>query len=155
MEFNENLPIDPIPEFEPAADPVIEEEAPQAEPVIVPVAEEEPVLTEDTGWHGVGQREEVFAEPEPQPEPVFEPAYERTYTPQPEEYTVPKRREKKTGSGKKVLAGILAAAVMVGSCAVTAGIVNRRWEERMEAHQTQVSAQFEALEDQLQKLEEA
>ena len=158
MEFNENLPIDPIPEFEPAADPVIEEEAPQAEPVIVPVAEEEPVLTEDTGWHGVGvgQREEVFTEPEPQPEPVFEPAYERTYTPQPEEYTVPRRREKKSGgSGKKLLAGILAAAVMVGSCAVTAGIVNRRWEERMEAHQTQVSAQFEALQDQLQKLEEA
>ena len=158
MEFNENLPIDPIPEFEPVADPVIEEEAPQAEPVIVPVAEDEPVLTEDTGWHdvGVGQREEVFTEPEPQPEPVFEPAYERTYTPQPEEYTVPKRREKKTGgSGKKLLAGILAAAVMVGSCAVTAGIVNHRWEERMEAHQTQVSAQFEALQDQLQKLEEA
>ena len=158
MEFNENLPIDPIPEFEPVADPVIEEEAPQAEPVIVPVAEDEPVLTEDTGWHdvGVGQREEVFTEPEPQPEPVFEPAYERTYTPQPEEYTVPRRREKKTGSsGKKLLAGILAAAVMVGSCAVTAGIVNHRWEERMEAHQTQVSAQFEALQDQLQKLEEA
>jgi hypothetical protein len=103
MEFNENLPIDPVPEFEPAADPVIEEEAPQAEPVTAPVAEEEPVLTEDTGWHGVGvgQREEVFAEP--RPEPVFEPAYERTYTPQPEEYTVPRRREKKTGgSGKKV-----------------------------------------------------
>ena len=160
MEFNENLPIDPVPEFEPVADPVIEEEAPQAEPEIVPVAEEEPVLTEDTGWHGVGvgQREEVFsaAEPEPQPEPACEPAFERTYTPQPEEYTVPKRREKKTeGSGKKLLAGILAAAVMVGSCAVTAGIVNRRWEERMEAHQAQVSAQFEALEDQLQKLEEA
>ena len=152
MEFNENLPIDPVPEFEPAADPVIEEEAPQAEPEIVPVAEEEPILTEDTGWHDVGQREDVFADPEPQPEP----AYERTYTPQPEEYTVPKRREKKTGgSGKKVLAGILAAAVMVGSCAATAGIVNRRWEERMEAHQTQVSAQFEALQDQLQKLEEA
>ena len=158
MEFNENLPIDPIPEFEPVADPVIEEEAPQAEPVTVPVEEEEPILTEDTGWHGVGvgQREEVFTEPEPQPEPVFEPAYERTYTPQPEEYTVPKRREKKSGgSGKKLLAGILAAAVMVGSCAVTAGIVNHRWEERMEAHQTQVSAQFEALQDQLQKLEEA
>ena len=156
MEFNENLPIDPVPEFEPLADPVIEEEAPQAEPVTVPVAEEEPDLTEDTGWHGVGvgQREEVFTEP--RPEPVFEPAYERTYTPQPEEYTVPRRREKKSGgSGKKVLAGILAAAVMVGSCAVTAGIVNRRWEERMEAHQTQVSAQFEALQDQLQKLEEA
>ena len=158
MEFNENLPIDPIPEFEPVAEPAIEEEAPQAEPVIVPVEEEEPILTEDTGWHdvGVGQREEVFTEPEPQPEPVFEPAYERTYTPQPEEYTVPKRREKKSGgSGKKLLAGILAAAVMVGSCAVTAGIVNHRWEERMEAHQTQVSAQFEALQDQLQKLEEA
>ena len=156
MEFNENLPIDPVPEFEPVADPVIEEEAPQAEPVTVPVAEEEPILTEDTGWHGVGvgQREEVFTEP--RPEPVFEPAYERTYTPQPEEYTVPRRREKKSGgSGKKVLAGILAAAVMVGSCAVTAGIVNHRWEERMEAHQTQVSAQFEALQDQLQKLEEA
>ena len=89
MEFNEILPIDPIPEFAPAADPVIEEAAPQAERVIVPVAEDEPVLTEDTGWHDVGQREDVFADPEPQPEPVFEPAYERTYTPQPEEYTVP------------------------------------------------------------------
>ena len=165
MEFNENLPIDPIPESEPVSDPVIAEEIPQAEPVSTPVTDEEIPQPEDTGWHGfgVGQREDIFAarepEPQPEPEPVFEPApepaYERTYTPQPEEYTVPKRREKKTGGfGKKVLAGLLAAALVVGSCAATAGIVNRRWEERMEAHQAQTSAQFEALQEQLQKLEE-
>ena len=156
MEFNENLPFDPIPE--PIDEPVPAGEAPQPE-------------AEDTGWHGVGvgQREELFSaptdepepQPEPEPEPAFEPepapVYERTYTPQPEEYTVPKRRERKAvpGLGRKVLAAVLAAVLVIGSCAATAGIVNSRWKEQMHEHQVQMNAQLAELQDQLQALEEA
>ena len=156
MEFNENLPFDPIPE--PIDEPVPAGEAPQPE-------------AEDTGWHGVGvgQREELFSapadepepQPEPEPEPAFEPepapVYERTYTPQPEEYTVPKRRERKAvpGLGRKVLAAVLAAVLVIGSCAATAGIVNSRWKEQMHEHQVQMNAQLAELQDQLQTLEEA
>ena len=156
MEFNENLPFDPIPE--PIDEPVPAGEAPQPE-------------AEDTGWHGVGvgQREELFSaptdepepQPEPEPEPAFEPepapVYERTYTPQPEEYTVPKRRERKAvpGLGRKILAAVLAAVLVIGSCAATAGIVNSRWKEQMHEHQVQMNAQLAELQDQLQALEEA
>ena len=141
---------------------------------------QEPVAPEeDTLWHGTGAGqqeviqsaeavpEELPAEPEPveipaaeapaepipQAEPVF---YERTYTPQPEAYTVPKKRKKRSGgAGKRILAAVLSAAVVIGSCAVTARIVNNRWENRMLALQTQVNSQFAQLQEELQALEQA
>ena len=162
MEFNDQLPFDPIPEPEPVPEPVPAEEVPLPE-------------QEDTGWHGagVGQREEIFSvsawEPDPQPaqepaaepdpapaaEEAPEPAFERTYTPQPEQYTVPKRRERKPGFGRKLLAGVLAAALVIGSCAITANVVNNRWEEQMQEHQVQMNAQLQALQEQIQELEQA
>ena len=125
----------------------------------------------DTAWHGTGAgvQEVIAAEPEavpeepvpeepvPEAEPVFEsePVYERAYTPQPEEYTVPKRREKKPDMGKRILAAVLSAALVIGSCAVTAGIVNNRWEDRMEAHQAQMNTQLAELQQELKELREA
>ena len=112
MEYSEDRQFDPIPP-EPEAAPAPEhtEEAPAETPEV-----------EDTSWHGTGAGQQEFftaspsdawAEPESIPEPTPEPApfYERTYTPQPEEYTVPKKRAKKSGGvGKKILAAVLAAA---------------------------------------------
>ena len=135
----------------------------------------------DTAWHGTGAgvqevirtaepapepeavpEAEVFPEAEavPEAEPVFEsaPVYERAYTPQPEQYTVPKTRKKKSGRGgpgKKLLAAVLAAAVVIGSCAATARIVNNRWENRMLEHQTSMNAQIAELQEQIQELAEA
>ena len=156
MERNNDREFDPIPQNIPED--------------FVPEAESET----DTAWNGTGADaqevihaapvepeeltgEPVSEEPVPEAEPVFEsaPVFERAYTPQPEEYTVPKRRERKPGFGKKLLAGVLAAALVIGSCAATAGIVNRRWEERMQAHQAHMDEQLAGLQQQLLELEEA
>ena len=149
MELNNDREFDPIPQNTPEAIP---EE---------PVTEAAP----DTAWHGTGAgvQETIFAapaEPEasiPEAEPVFEaaPVYERAYTPQPEEYTVPKKRKAKPGMGKRLLAAALSAALVIGSCAVTALIVNNRWENRMLELRTQMNQQLTELQEQLQELEEA
>ena len=108
MEFSEDRQLDPV----------------TPEPQEAPVSEQNEA---DTTWHGegVGQQEfftaspgEAWAEPEPipepepepKPEPEFEPVFERTYTPQPEQYTVPQKRRCKPGLGRKLLAAVLAAA---------------------------------------------
>ncbi|MBQ4550015.1 MAG: trypsin-like peptidase domain-containing protein [Oscillospiraceae bacterium] len=147
MDLYSDREFDPIPQNIPEA----------AAEDFVPAAEPEA----ETAWHGTGAgvQETIFAaptEPEesiPEAEPVFEsaPVYERTYTPQPEEYTVPKRRERKPGMGKRILAAVLSAALVIGSCAVTAGIVNNRWENRMLELQTQMNEQYADLQEQIQQ----
>ena len=129
---------------------------------------------EDTTWHGAGAgqqevigdaepvSEEASADPIPQAEPVSEdpsaepipqaePVYERTYTPQPEAYTVPKKRERKSGMGRKILSAVLTVALVIGSCAVTAGVVNSRWENRVLELQSQMNAQYADLQEQIRQ----
>jgi len=46
-------------------------------------------------------------------------------------YQMPqKSKKKKSGFGKKLLAAVLAVALVAGSCGITAVLVNDRWEER-------------------------
>ena len=152
MEHNDELNFDPAEQDLPVSEePVFDTPAPEPE---------------DTSWHGTGAGQQEFftaspsdawVEPEPQPEPVPEhqPVYERTYTPQPEEYTTPKKRAPKNGkTGKRILAAIAAAAVVIGSCAATAGIVSSRWEDRLEEHQAQMGQQIAQLQEQIQALED-
>ena len=143
MEYNEDLQLDPIvPEPEEAQVPQRPEEV--IEVPSVPEETDEPI--------------EYPAEPEPIPEPEPEPVFEQTYTPQPEQYTVPRKRQRKPGLGRKLLAAVLAASLVIGSCAVTAGVVNDRWEDRAEALQSQVDAagdQIAALQEQIQALTES
>ena len=143
MEYNEDLQLDPIvPEPEEAQVPQRPEEVIEAPSV--PEETDEPI--------------EYPAEPEPIPEPEPEPVFERTYTPQPEQYTVPQKRQRKPGLGRKLLAAVLAASLVIGSCAVTANVVNDRWEDRAEALQSQVDAAGEkiaALQEQIQALAES
>ena len=146
MEYNEDLQLDPIiPEPEEAQVPQLPEEV--IEVPSVPEETDEPI-----------EFPEFPAEPEPIPEPEPEPVFERTYTPQPEQYTVPRKRRSKPGLGRKILSAVLAASLVIGSCAVTAGVVNDRWEDRTEALQSQVDAAGEkiaALQEQIQALAES
>ena len=133
----------------------------------LPIPEEPVTEPEDTAWHGLGAGQQEFftaspsdawVEPEPEitPEPEPEPVFERTYTPQPEEYTMPRRKPRKSrGMGKKVLAAVLAVALVIGSCAATAGIVSSRWQEQLDQQQVQTNAQIAALQEQLRQLQEA
>ena len=145
MEFNEDRQIDPISpeaaELPEAEVPVIDEAYTPAEPQIIPAAAPaaEPIP-------------EPEAEPAPEPEPV--PVPERTYTPQPEQYTVPKKRRKKSGIGRKLLAALLTVALVAGSCAATAYLVNSRWEEQMDLIQSQMNQKLDSLSTELEGLKE-
>ena len=175
MEFSEDRQFDPIPQDTGMSLPPEEPSADAYPAPDIPVSETPvPESPADTAWHGAGVDQQEFftvspaaaartePDPTPDPEPEPEPVYERTYTPQPEEYTVPKKRApkpKKSGkagkAGRRILAAVLTAALVVGSCAVTAGLVSRSWEKRMLQHQTQVDTQIDALQQQIRDLEHA
>ena len=61
------------------------------------------------------------------------------------------KKEKRTVSGlwKKATAALLIAALMVGSCAVTASIINNRWDAQMEETERYFNSRIQDLQDQL------
>ena len=141
MEFNEDRQLDPIgaePENTEQIDQVIHEDVSESVEEIVsePVQE----IIEET----------VAAPAEPEPAPVFE----RTHTPQPEEFTVPKKR-KSGGMGKRLISAVLTVALVAGACAVTASTVNNRWEAELSRQQAQVDDQIAALQAQIEALAES
>ena len=153
MEYNDN-PFDPMAgEPEPEQTPV-DFEQPEAEEVSFGTEPADPVF----GEVFTASPSDAWVEPEAavEPEPAYEPepVYERAYTPQPEAYTVPKKR-KKTGAGRRILAAVLTTALVIGSCAVTAGIVNSRWENRMQIHQEQMDEQLNDLWNMVEDLQKA
>ena len=135
MEFNEDRQLDPIPaepENTEQIDQVIHEDA--NEPVEEIVSEPVEEIVEETAWHGIGagQQETVAAPAEPEPIPDPAPVFERTHIPQPEAFTVPKKRTKKSGGmGKRLISAVLTVALVAGACAVTANTVNNRWEAEL------------------------
>ena len=155
MEYNDN-PFDPMAgEPEPEQTPV-DFEQPEAEEVSFGTEPADPVFGEvftaspSDAW----VEPEAAVEPEPAPAYEPEPVYERAYTPQPEAYTVPKKR-KKTGAGRRILAAVLTTALVIGSCALTAEIVNSRWENRMQIHQEQMDEQLNDLWNMVEDLQKA
>ena len=145
MEFHEDRQPDPI--FPESGIPVTGDD-PTPEPEIIPEPE---VIPEPE----IIPEPEHIPEPEfiPEPEEIPEPAFEWSRVPQPEEFTVPRRRVKKSGGfGKKLLAGVLTAALVIGSCALTANLVNSRWEDRMQQHQEQMDAHLADLQEQIAAL---
>ena len=128
--------------------PVFEEPAPESgEPEILDAAPEEEVPEMEP---------EAVLEPDPAPEPELpaEPVMEQRVIPQPDPQ--PEKREKKSGGlGKKILAAVLSVSLVVGSCAVTGAMVNRKWEKRMTELQSQVSNRYEDLKTQLAQLQQA
>ena len=98
-------------------------------------------------WHGAGagrkespfanspyvtkyQSEHQYYDPRPESgyqEPVFQ---------QPPQYQEPKPKKQKksrSGLGKKILAAVLAVALVAGSCGITAALVNSHWEKKTTA----------------------
>ena len=155
MEFNEER-MDPISEEREVVDQT--EITTDPETVTEPEAVEEVITEPDTAYHGagVGQREALHAAPiEPEAVPEPEPAYERRYTPQPEQYTQPPKRRKGGKTGKRILAAVLALAVVGGCCGLTAWSVDRRWEQKMENLQAQVDMQIVDMQERIEDLQES
>ena len=60
-----------------------------------------------------------------------------------------KERQNRPGLGKRIAAVAAAVALVIGSCAVTAGLVNRRWEDRMKLMDQNFQKQLNQLQNQI------
>jgi len=130
------------------------------QPVQAPPHAEAPAQQpESTAYHGTGtgRKESPYASSpyimNHQPDnsnygyqpPRQEPVYQ--YQPQYESPKPKKQKKQHKGLGKKVLAAVLAVALVVGSCGITAALVNNHWEKKSQ----QMDASFNQKIDNLQK----
>lgn len=60
------------------------------------------------------------------------------------------KKKKKKGSGKAIIAAALTVAVIAGSCAATALIVDRQWQHRAEQLETSFNTKVEELQKQVE-----
>ena len=75
--------------------------------------------------------------------------YQSPYQAPPKPPKQKKPRKKMGGKGKAVIAAVLAVVLVAGSCGVTAALVNNHWENKVDALESQVQAQFVDLQEQL------
>ena len=102
---------------------------------------------------GAGRKESPFADspyvmrhqaPRQEPERPVPPVFPSAE---------PERKEKKPRRlGRRLLAAATALLLVVGSCGVTAHLVNRRWERRFDALQEDIQVQVEMVRSQVEKL---
>ena len=141
--------------MEPYENTDYESEAPRNEPPVQanPSAGPEQAAPGDYAYRGAGagRRESPYANsPYAGYQPPRQDAYQ--YTPQ---YTAPPRQKKPMSPvWKRVLASALVLALVIGSCAITAAVVNSRWERKAESLTESLEASFsqrmDSLEAQLQ-----
>jgi len=122
------------------------------EPVEEPAAETEQPEPEAGSYRGdgAGRRESPFAD---SPYVINRmPLGEEPYRPRqqmPVQEREARRPGKKPSIGRKILAWAVVLALVVGSCAVTAHMVNSRWQTRVDAMETSFQNQLEALKQQV------
>ena len=99
---------------------------------------------------GAGRKESPFADSpyviqhkraEQEPDA---PVYRKT------EYVPEKKR--KSRLGRKILACVAALAILAGSCGLTAGLVNSRWEQRTAKLEASFGQQIAAMQEQINAL---
>ena len=108
---------------------------------------------------GVGRRESPFADS------PYVMNHQQAYRPQntyvppvpPQQPPVkPKKQKKKSGKGwKTVLCAVLILAVVVGSCGITAVLVNNRWESRVEALERRLDVKVLEAQGRIDALDQA
>ena len=106
---------------------------------------------------GSGRKESPFANSPyettftaPSPEPKTEPRNTAERTVASAKARTDKSRKASSGLWKKVLAVTGAVALVIGSCCVTAGIVNKRWEDKTAKMQAELENQLLQVQMQLQ-----
>ena len=99
-----------------------------------------------------GQTSQLYGYQRPRPQ---QPAA----APSPQPSFPPKQEKKQNKSGKSVfktvLAAVLVLALVLGSCAVTATMVNNRWKEENRLMQESFNQQIGAMQQQIQAIENA
>ena len=106
---------------------------------------------------GAGRKESPFADSpyvmnhQPEEAPKREPAKPGYggYQPQYEQPRKPKAR-KKSGAGRKILAAVLTVALVIGSCGLTAFLLNDYWMDRTEDMQESFTQQIQDLQKQIE-----
>ena len=138
----ENAPENQSPATEMPQEPVVAQK-------YIPVTEEEPEAS--TAYHdqGTGRKESPFAD---SPYVMNRPKTEYTpgYTMSPE---MPENEKKKGGIWKKLVAAVLVVALVVSACALTAGMVNGYWEERVDLLEEQMERQMQDLQNRIDRAE--
>ena len=118
-------------EFDTLQDPAPTEEIPRVQPQQEP----QPVVPpQPSAYHGTGtgRKESPYAN---SPYVAYQqPREEYHYQPQTEPPVKPKK-EKKTRKpfGKKLLAAVLAVALVAGSCCITAEVLQEHYDEKMDS----------------------
>lgn len=84
-----------------------------------------------------------YAYQQPQAEPTYQ------YQPQYEPPRPPKAKKQRKGLGKKILAAVLAVALVAGSCGVTAALVNSHWENKTAQLETSLNQKIDNLQKQI------
>lgn len=94
---------------------------------------------------GAGRRESPFADsPYVMNRPV-QPRHQRYYPEQDPPVRQEKTQKKKRGFLRTAVAAVLVVALVVSGCLVTAGVVNDRWEARLEDLEKEFDAKLDAL----------
>ena len=86
--------------------------------------------------------------------PFADSPYESSFTtayraPEAEPVKQKKAKACKTGRGKRILAAVLALALVAGSCGVTAAVVNNRWENKTRVMELSINQKIKDLQDRL------
>ena len=131
------------------------------EPVSAPQQEEPAPQPHTAAYHGAGagRKESPYANSpyvmnhHPQQDdgsytyqaPRQEPQRQHQYqAPKP-----PKAKKQRKGLGKKILAAVLAVALVAGSCGITAVLVNKRWSAQTEKMESSFNQQIADLKKQI------
>ena len=138
----------------------------QQQPVPPPANQEEPSQqTYESAYHGTGtgRKESPYANSpyvmnhQPQGEEnrysYQPPRQEPTFQYQPP-YEAPKPKKQKkhhNGLGRKILAAVLAVALVAGSCGITALLVNNHWENRTQQMNAAFNQKITDLQQQIDR----
>ena len=78
--------------------------------------------------------------------------YQSPYASQPRSPKPKKERKPLSRKSKAVIAAVLAVVLVVGSCGVTAGMVNAHWENEVDELQNEMQTELAQLQEQLKKV---
>ena len=113
---------------------------------------EDAAVEEIISEYGSNQYQEESA-PYRKASPFANSPYESSYTDMDQEKPR-KVKASKTGRGKRVLAAVLALALVAGSCGTTAFLVNNHWEKKAEALEKSITQKLNDLQKQVDQAEQ-
>ncbi|MGM9590274.1 MAG: S1C family serine protease [Faecousia sp.] len=135
---------------------------PQQEPLqeTPPQQEAPPQQPNPSAYHGTGRKEFPYANSpyvmNHQPEQTgyrYQPPRQDNgnfYQPYQEAPTPPKSKKPRThGTGKRVLAAVLAVVLVAGSCGITAALVNNHWKQETQHMETSFNQKLNDLQKQI------